>query len=230
MFPSGSEEGDWSPGELESEWLEAIELLEPESTTGFRDYEAAQLTQFLATHYPDRLMRWVRSRLEAGLASGKIHDALPHSAWETLHHLPTEYKDELWSRFGQGPARHLLGEYIVGQDANWLEHALDQGLLTADEALQTYNALGPHPSIEQLARLLMPRGVDAQRIAWVAQGGTWTGEKSARYAELVEQFQTLAASAEEAVAAVGRAGAEMFAVSRDEALIQERRNRIRGEL
>jgi hypothetical protein len=230
MHPNEREERDWSPGELESEWLEAIELLEPESTPGLRYYEAARLTHFLASHYPDRLTGWVRSRLRAGLVSGKINDALPHATWETLYHLPTEHKDELWARFRQGPARHLLGEYLVGQDADWLKHALDNGLLTADEAPHTYNALGPHLSIEQMARLLVPRGADARQIAWLGQGGTWMGEESARYAKLVDQFQGLAASSEEAVAAVGRAGVEMFAGSRDEALARERQKRIRGEL
>jgi hypothetical protein len=228
MLPK--ERGDWTPGELESEWLAAIELLEPEATAGFADYEAAQLTEFLATNYPDRLTRWVGSRLEANMETRITYDALPHPTWETLHHLPLEHKDELWSRFRQGPAGHFLGQYLVGQDVGWLEHALDEGLLTADEALETYNALGPHPSIEQLARLLVPRGVDARRIASLALGGSWTGEESARYAELVEQFETLAVSSEEAVAVVGRAGAEMFAASREEALAQERQKRIRGEL
>jgi hypothetical protein len=228
MLPK--ERGDWTPGELESEWLAAIELLEPEATAGFADYDAAQLTQFLATHYPDRLTGWVRSRLEAGVASNTVYDALPRSAWENLRHLPAERKDELWTQFGQSPARHLLGEHLVGDDTSWLEHALDRGLLTADEALQLYNALGPHPSIEQLAHLLVPRGVDAQHIAALAQGGTWTGEESARYAELVARFEALAESSEDAVAAVGRAGTEMYVAARDEALIQERQRRIRGEL
>jgi hypothetical protein len=229
MFPK-EREGDWTPGELESEWLQAIEQLEPEATAGFVDYEAAQLTQFLATHYPDHLTRWVGSRLEANMQARITYDALPHSTWGTLHHLPVKHKDELWSRFRQGPAGNFLGKYLVGQDVAWLEHALDEGLLTADEALQTYNEFGPRPSIEQLARLLVSRGVDARRIASLAQGGSWTGEESARYAELVEQFEALAASGEEAVAVVGRAGAEMFAAARDEALTQERRKRVRGEL
>jgi hypothetical protein len=228
MFPK--ERADWTPGELESEWLEAIELLEPEATAGFADYDAAQLTQFLATHYPDRLTRWVWSRLEAGVASSRIYDALPRSAWESLRHIPAERKDELWTQFGQGPARYLLGQHLVGDDTSWLEHALDRGLLTTDEALQLYNALGPHPSMEQLAHLLVPRGVDAGHIAALAQGGMWTGEESARYAKLVEQFEALAASSEDAVAAVGRAGTEMYAAARDQALTQERQRRIRGEL
>jgi hypothetical protein len=204
MYPIGGDEADWSPGELENEWLEAIELLEPAKTPGFRDYEAAQLTQFLATHYPDHLAQWVRSRLENGLETRLVtYDALPHSAWGTLHHLPTEQKDELWLRFRTGPAGQFLSEYLVGQDADWLEHALEEGLMTTDEVLRTYNALGPHPSIEQLARLLVPRGVDARRIALFAEEGGWDGEDSARYGKLHKRFQELAQSEEEAVAAVG---------------------------
>jgi hypothetical protein len=229
MFPK-EREGDWTPGELESEWLKAIEQLEPEATAGFTDYEAAQLTEFLATHYPDHLARWIGSRLDANMQARITYDALPHSTWGVLHHLPLKHKDELWSRFRQGPAGNFLGKYLVGQDVAWLEHALDEGLLTADEALQTYNEFGPRPSIEQLARLLVPRGVDVRLIASLAQGGSWTGEESARYAELVEQFEGLTASREDAVAAVGRAGAEMFAAARDAALTQERRKRVRGEL
>jgi hypothetical protein len=230
MYPKG-DEADWSPGELENEWLEAIELLEPAKTPGFRDYEAAQLTQFLATHYPDHLAQWVRSRLENGLETRLVtYDALPHSAWGNLHHLPAEQKDELWLRFRTGPAGQFLSGYLVGQDADWLEHALEEGLMTTDEALRTYNALGPHPSIEQLARLLVPRGVEARRIALFAEGGGWDGEDSARYGKLHKRFQELAQSEEDAVAAVGRVGVEMFAAARDEALVRERQKRVRGEL
>jgi len=127
MFAPGRSRLDsWSPAELEDEWLDAIELLDPAATLGHQDYEAAQLTQFLATHYPDRLARWVRSRLEAHRAPGRLHDALPHSAWESLHHLPIEQKDELWSHFFDEPvARWLLGEHFVSEDTSWLEHALD---------------------------------------------------------------------------------------------------------
>jgi hypothetical protein len=140
-------------------------------------------------------------------------------------------KDELWSHFSEQPvARWLLGEHFVGEDISWLEHALDSNLIAVDKALGTYNSLGPHPSVEQLARLLVPRGVEPREIAFMAQGGMWTGEQSAHYTELVEQFQALAASDEEAVAAVGRAGVDAFAAARDEALERERRKRIRGEL
>jgi hypothetical protein len=232
MFaPGRSRIASWLPGELEDEWLDAIELLDPEATLGYQDHAAAQLTQFLATRYPDRLARWVRSRLEAQRArEGSSYDALPHSAWERLHHLPIQQKDGLWTFFSEEPAiRRLLGMHFVSEDTSWLEHALNTSLISADNALRTYNSLGPHPSVEQLARLLVPRGIEPQEIAAIAQGGMWTGEESAHYAQLVEQFQALAASSDQAVAAVGSVGVAMFTPARDEALARERRNRIRGE-
>jgi hypothetical protein len=228
MFTKAHLEQAWSPAEFESQWLEAIVYLEPDGTPGFSDYEAGQLTQFLATHYPATLVRWTRSRLEHGLSSGHLYQALPHAAWENMYHLPHESKDELWRQFGE--AVYKLGENLVGADVTWLEHALDEGLLDADEALSTFNALGPHPTIEQLARLLVPKVVDPQHIAGLARLGSWTGEESEHFGKLIEQFETFAASNEEAIAAVGRAGVEMYTVKRDEALVAERRSRVRGEL
>jgi hypothetical protein len=232
MFaPGRSRPDDWSPGELEHEWLDAIELLDPATIKRSQGWEVARLATFLATQHPDRLARWVRSRIETGLAADTLFKTLPQEAWRSLQQLPVEQKDELWSYFSEQPvARWLLGEHLVGEDITWLEHALDSNLIAPDKALGTYNSLGPHPSVEQLARLLVPRGVEPRDIAFMAQGGMWTGEESDRYAELVQQFQTLAASEEEAVAAVGRAGVEAFTAARDEALERERRKRIRGEL
>ena len=85
----------WSPGEFEGQWLEAIEQLEPQQTRGFSDYDAGQLTQFLATHYPSSLVHWTQSRLRDSLSAGHLYQALPHAAWECMYHLPHDSKDEL---------------------------------------------------------------------------------------------------------------------------------------
>lgn len=232
MFaPGRPTPNDWSPGELEHEWLDAIELFDPAATWRHQDWEVAHLATFLATHYPDHLVRWVRARMEAGLVAEHLYAALPYPAWESLQHLPIEQKDELWLHFSEKPvAQWLLGYHFVGESISWLEHALDRKLISADKALTTYNSLGSHPSVEQLARLLVPRGVDPRDVACMAESGMWTGERSGHYTQLVKQFQRLAESDEEAVAAVGRVGVEAFAAARDEALERERRKRIRGEL
>src|SRR5256885_948585 len=105
----------------------------------------------MASRYPEQLTRWVRLRLEAGLESGEVYRALPHGAWERLHLMPHDAKDELWSAFSERPAvRWLLGRELVGNDLDWLGHAVDGGFLTAEEALETYNGLGLHASMEDL--------------------------------------------------------------------------------
>lgn len=217
MFTKVHLEKAWSPAEFESQWLEAIVHLDPDGTPGFPDYEAGRLTQFLATNYPATLVRWTQSRIENAPTAGHLYQALPHAAWQNIYYLPHESKDELWRQFGESVYR--IDEYLVGADIDWLEHALDEGLLAADEALSTFNALGPHPTIEQLARLLVPRGVGPQHIVGIARLGSWSGDESAHFGKLIEQFETFAASSEEAIAAVGRAGVEMYTAKREEALV-----------
>jgi len=231
MFAKGRGEREgWTPGELENEWLDAIQQLDPTSTIGFQDYEATELMSYLTQRYPDVATDWVSSRLDAGIASREVYRALPHGAWEALHLLPHNSKDELWSRFTHPSVRWLLGREMVGDDVDWLAHAMDEGLISPEKAAETYNGLGIHPPLEDLARLLVPRGVDPRRVAYFAQSGTWTGEESHRYSQMIEQFSAMAQSAEESVASVGRAGVEIFAAARDEALQEERKERIRGEL
>ena len=108
---------------------------------------------------------------------------------------------------GDPTDRWLLGEYIVDDDIAWLEHALDRELITPDHAADTYSAFALHPSIEQMARLLVPRGIEPRRIAFLAQAGSWTGEESHRYGQIAEEFEALKGSDDASVAAVGNAGA-----------------------
>ncbi|MEA2581102.1 MAG: hypothetical protein QOE83_1994 [Actinomycetota bacterium] len=221
----------WTPGELEPEWLEAVSLLDPGATWGFHDYEAAELTAFLAASYPETLTAWIAARIAIGLGTGDVYRCLPHGSWEELHALPVESKEELWNQFSGDPTvAWLLARYIVGNDLAWLDHALDRSLFSPEDALSSYDPFGSHPSIEQMASLLVPLGIEPRRVAWLAQGGSWTGEESHRYGQLVQEFTSLAESDDPSVAAVGEAGLEMFAVAQQEALRDERKKRIRGDL
>lgn len=230
FFYRGKADDGWTPGALESEWLEAITFLDPEETFGFSHWEAEELTMFLASKYPETATRWVRSRFDNAEDSG-IYGSLSHGVWKQLHVLPHTAKDEIWRAYGTNPtAKWLLSRELVGPDTEWLRHAIEEDLMTADDALGTYNALGEHILVEDLARLLVPRGVEPRRVAALANSGTWTGEESARYASLVEQFEAMKGSDDESVSAVGAAGVEMFSAARAKALDEERRRRIRGEL
>jgi hypothetical protein len=87
----------------------------------------------------------------------------------------------------------------------------------------------PAPSIIDLAKLLIPRGVSAEKIAARAKFGFQFGEKSERLDKLIAEFETYMKSDELNIAAVGRAGVEMLIPERDAARAAERTARIRGD-
>jgi hypothetical protein len=120
---------------------------------------------------------------------------------------------------------------MPGDDIAWIEAVLDRGLMTTDEVLKTRDGFGPpEPSIVDLAKLLIPRGMEPENVAAVAQFGLDWGEESDRASKLLTQFQAYAESDDDSVAAVGRAGVEMYTKKRDAALQRERIKRIRGEM
>jgi hypothetical protein len=131
--------------------------------------------------------------------------------------------------FGDSSVRWLLLNNLPGKDLEWLGAVMDEELMSPMEALACKDGLGsPEPNIQDLARLLIPRGVPAEAIASRARWGTYWGEESDRCAALVKQFEEMAVSAESSVAAVGRAGVLMFSNELDVARQKERRRRVRG--
>jgi len=221
----------WTPGELESEWLEAITNFDPVLTPSFADYEAEELMSFLAHRYPATATEWIVGRLQAALPTDSIYNALPHGAWEQMHQLPPNYKDELWSAFANHPAaRWMLGRELFGNDVNWLSAAISTGLMSVEETMGYYDGFGPQPSMEEMAQLLVPHGVDPRRIASLAHAGSWVGEQSDRYRKLKEDFEEMAESDDPCVKAVGVAGAALFEEEMNTALREEKTKRIRGEL
>jgi hypothetical protein len=122
---------------------------------------------------------------------------------------------------GHRPILLELFEHPFGPDADWLAELLDAGIVTPEEAL---GSRGFHQRIpiERMSQLLVPRGIEPARIAGLAFAGSWTGEESTRYQQFVDQFDSYAQADDPSVAAVGRAGVEIFTRARDEALEGER--------
>jgi len=224
-------DASWSPGQLEQEWLEALKLLDPAHSSHHDERDMSALITFLASNYPEILAAWIHARFSEGIEQDDLYGSLPHPAWEQLYHLPPATKTELWKAYSKTPAsRWLLLRYLVGADVEWLGQVMRDGLISPEEALSSYDGFGPDPALEDLAKKLVPRGLDPAKIAGLASAGTWWGPESHHYSNLISQFEALADSADPSVAAVGRAGVEMYEAARDAALQRERTRRIRGEL
>ena len=160
-----------------------------------------------------------------------VYGSISHSSWDTLHQLPVADKMALWSEFRDRPiVTWLLGEHFAGTQIDWLEQMLDSGEMAPDDALSAYSAYGPSPSIADWSKLLVPRGVAAEKVAGLRFLGGWSGDRSVHFAAIVNEFQAMTMDSDSSVRAVGEAGVQMFSEASLEAATQERERRIRGQL
>jgi hypothetical protein len=230
MFAGTRHASPFALGDLQEAWLAAVVHLDFLETKGLNPWTVGELFEFMSESFPNRLVDLVEARLR-NRSESSAYQSLPDEAWHALHRLPSEQKTSLWRALRDDPSlQWLLNQYLVGEDVEWLTEMLDSGDFDLSTALASYSAFGPRPRLEELATLLVPRGVDPAQIAGLAQSGTWSGEESSRYATLVERFSQMADSADPSVSAVGRAGSEIFSEARDLALERERTRRVRGEL
>ncbi|WP_410665985.1 hypothetical protein [Amycolatopsis sp. lyj-84] len=227
MFETNLPGSEWLSGSIENSWLAAIEGIDLNALEPIREDVLHELAELLAMKRPETLYRLVDRQLR--LLTQGVESWARHTLVDSLHALPAQMKTKLLQEFGDSSVRWLLLRRLPGNDVGWLESALDSELMTPEEALNCKDGLaGPEPSISDLARLLVPRGVSADIIACQAQWGVHYGEESDHLAALLEQFDHLARSVEPSVAAVGQAGVDIFKADHATALRKERRRRVMG--
>jgi len=82
--------------------------------------------------------------------------------------------------------------------------------------------------LEELARLLVPRGLDPARVAVTAESGRYLGDDHERLSDLVDRMRAHAESADSDVAAVGKAGLRIYEPKLQDAKRRHRENQVRG--
>jgi hypothetical protein len=230
IFTGRRHRQDWNPGEFESEWLAALDGLQPAGIPGCPGHEMADLFTYLASHYPDT-MTSIISRSLSHAGESNAYGSLPHECWDVIHILPGSCKLELRRQFQDQPIRRwLLDSQIVGPDTEWLEQLLSTGEISPDEVLGFYTNSAADLPIEELAKLLVPRGIAPERIAALRELGSWSGSFSAWYQAIVSSYEALSGNDDPSVRAVALAGIRIFTAARDQAIRNERIQRIRGSL
>ena len=213
---------------LRDSFLSAVEEIRPRELNRNIGYKLTNLVKFLAARHPDTLEKLIRGCLEDPAPDG-LYEALGYDMWRILHLLPRANKTHLLQSLPVPETRRrFLLRHLVGPDVDWLEELLDDGEVTPEEAVHARGIDGRIP-IDQMAKLLVPRGIDPSTIARLGFAGPWAGEESSRYQGLIEQFSTYADADDPSVSAVGKYGVEIFTQARNEAEEQERLNRIRGD-
>jgi hypothetical protein len=119
---------------------------------------------------------------------------------------------------------------LAGSEIDWIESLLDSGAVEAEFVLGTVTGLGKSPSLEDLAQLLVPRGVNPATIAATAQFGIFTGEQHEVISGYLSNSENMVNSPDPAISAVGRAGLGYFAPLHEQAVQRARQKEISGEL
>ncbi|KAB2582878.1 hypothetical protein BS297_23490 [Rhodococcus erythropolis] len=125
-------------------------------------------------------------------------------------------------------SRQLVFSALVGGDADWVVHLLETSVVDTEFILHSSGGTGPALPVDDLARILVPRGVEPSRIATLIECGTFWGEKHERLAGQLEQMTEYARSPDSHIAAVGRAGVERYEPRLRAAREEHRLNMVRG--
>lgn len=190
----------------------------------------AELFRYLAQRYPETLTDIIARSLSAA-GESDAYAAMPGECWDVIHLLPTESKLEIRALFRDSPVRNwLLASSMASADPEWLEALLASNDISPDEALSFYNGIAAEIPIEKLAKILVPRGVDPQRIAALRQHGNFSGNFSSWYQSIVDYFEAMSDTTDPDVKAVAESGVRLFTVMHEDAANKERVARIRGRL
>jgi hypothetical protein len=224
---SGSSHGNsqWPPPDVEEIWLAAFQEM---SLIDFSDIPSnpKKFISFLVTRYPHVFTSLVQCHLVPD-----PYLSLPLAVSDSLHRLPAACKTIIWDGLAGRPTnRRLLGQ-LVGADIGWLRRLLEAEEVTAEEVLRyCCDAFRLRPSVEDLAKLLVPRGVEPAKIAKMRLSGIWWGEESAHYESILDEYQKMFdTTTDPSIRAVASAGLRIFASARDKAVATEQQKRITGD-
>jgi len=123
--------------------------------------------------------------------------------------------------------RHVF-DLLRGSDIGWVETMLESGTVDAEFVDSCFLGFGTGMPLEELARLLVPRGLDPARVAVTAESGRYLGDDHERLSDLVDRMRAHAESADSDVAAVGKAGLRIYEPKLQDAKRRHRENQVRG--
>lgn len=204
-------------------WDEAFVTCEPASTQ-MGEWRWKQLVDEVGRHRPDVLEAHFRHHV----ADVGVFDPDQDLRMLPIRHLPLARRLEVLDEYQDVEARSALVKQALLHDAAAAVAALKAGVVSADEVVDEISGDQRGEWFEAVAPALASAGVDPSRIVSMLQFGTWWGEASAHHLKLAEYADELAASDDEALAAVGEAGGSYYRKVAESDARREREERVRG--
>lgn len=224
LLAASDDQGAFLTPGLEPLWVSAIAQLElPMKFHLYGDHEFFDKLLVRTPHVYEEVFIGAMRRSST---SDIFHvlDAFDHSGYK----LDIDAKTRILEACPVDSARRRVFWALNGGDSNWVAHLLDTHVVDTEFVLHSANSIGPAIPIHDLARILVPRGVDPGQIATLIELGTHWGERHERIAGHLEQMKDYAQSPDPSVSSVGRAGIEIFAPQLESARRQHKRMMIRG--
>lgn len=149
---------------------------------------------------------------------------------EAASSLPRDSRTRVWEAVSQTRNATRLFRLLATNDTEWITELLNKGQVDPKLVLDSVNGLGLSPTIEELARILVPYGIDPEQIAWKLDLGTFFGQQHEHTQSHLDKLREMEASDDPSVQAVGHAGIPYYEKRYDEELQEARFKEIRGEL
>jgi hypothetical protein len=207
------------------EWADALSAVELERLAPEEAYRLGQAVEFLQGVAPE-LLTALLPHLVSRTPLIDLGRHLMQGLATPLRGLPRELRTAMALSRPAGLDRAAVISALTGVDVDWIAELLDAGHLDPASAVAAAARVSSR-DVTAWARVLVPRGVDPHDVASLARRGSFTGSRAEYLSSLAEQMDILARDPDPIVAAVGRAGAALFAAEHADAKEEERRRRIR---
>lgn len=211
------------PDEWLDRWDEAFVVCRPASTQ-MGEWRWEQLVDEVGRHRPEVL----EAHLRHHVADVGEFDLDQDLRTLPIRHLPLARRLAVLDEYRDIEARSALVKQALLHDAEAAVAALEADVVSADEVVDEVTGDQRGAWFEAVAPALASAGADPTRIASMLQFGTWWGDASTHHLELAEYADELAASDDEALAAVGMAGGTYFREVAESDARREREERVRG--
>lgn len=232
LDPAGRRHIPAVPPDWYGDWAAAFEVA-PLGGSLRHNHRLDEILDHLVTSDPDLVERWLLRALTPDFTRAVF--ALRQRDESPLARLPRPNRDRLMRQFAGEPASFQLLAHLLGDDADWLDELLQDGVVDVENALVALGNIGEDgkariPTIMRHARPFLAAGVEPKALAARAVFGVGMGEASDRYEALRAEFEATSPSSDEAAEQVRQEGIRVFTEERDRERDRERERRVRGEL
>ncbi|WP_345802891.1 hypothetical protein AAIB33_07355 [Microbacterium sp. AZCO] len=140
--------------------------------------------------------------------------------------LPDQLRTTIYMHWRESFASDDALRAVTGADIAWLRRNVEDGVVTPDAAVSVLDGDGPQPTLEEVAAIVIPRGMDPLHIARTVEFGVQWGEDHQRIEGYIKQFRGLAEHPDENIRTMSAIAVAHYSTELEAAKAEARRRAI----